>query len=122
MAPTFKLRDRNSIYIVRWPVKFKITDEEGNIRGASFFARFKIVPVSVYNSLVLQDNGLPYADGNNRLLKEVFVGFDGIGAEGSDDEISFTEDIRDQMIDDQVLLLALIAAYSDCLSARKAKN
>lgn len=122
MAPTFKIRDPNASYIVRWPVKFKVTDTEGNIRGASFFARFKIVPVSAYNSLVMQENSLPYPDGNTRLLREVFVGFDGVGAEGSDDEISFTEEIRDQMIDDQVLLLALISAYTDCLNARKAKN
>ena len=122
MAVTFKLRDPAQDHVVKWPVWITSPTDGGNIAKQKLTAHFLVLPQSEVQEILGGDTMLAKADGNLNLLRRVWVDWSGVGAEGSDEELPFSPELRDRVLDDLAAQEALITAYFQMLRGHKAKN
>lgn len=95
-----------------WPVKVQVP-YKGKFKEETFTATFKKLTRSQFNDLVEQ--------GDDALVNEILVGWKGvIDDEGQEMEFSY-ESMQD-LIDDPFFLRGLISAFTESLSGAQAKN
>lgn len=98
-----------------WPVKVQVPTDGRHVEQP-FTARFKQVDRSRFVDL---NNG--DAEEETNLLREVLIGWDGIGDENGE-PIPFSEQTRDQLLEIPYVRTAIVEAFFEGIAGRKRKN
>lgn len=101
--------------IVKWTVRVNVPVDGGRFDVREFNGHFLCL-----NSNELE--ALPNADRDAESLRRVLVGFDGVGQDGRDGPIAYSDVTRDQLINIPYVRTALIRAYAEIMSGVPAKG
>ena len=124
----FVLKQSNSY---TWPVSVKLPADGGKFEKQTFDAQFKRLPQGRINEIQVDVQTRIKASERNETLEggisdqsiadELLVGWSGV-VDGDGDEILFSEELKEQLLDISTVASAIIVAYFDSLTGSKAKN
>lgn len=89
---------------------------DGGLKESTFGVTFKALPVSKLKEYALGD-----LDGQLAFLREVVVGIDDVQDE-SGTTLTFTDELREQLIDLPFVRVSLIASYDAGIMGAREKN
>jgi hypothetical protein len=112
-----QLRSQSPTY--RWPVVVEFPVDGGKFDRETFDAEFKRLPQDRLREIGEQIEGGSISD--LQLLDQVLVGWAGIFDE-SGDEVPFSEDARQRILNVALVASAVVAAWLDSLAKGKRKN
>jgi len=114
-----------------WPVSVKLPADGGKFEKQTFDAQFKRLPQGRINEIQVDVQTRIKASERNETLEsgisdqsiadELLVGWSGV-VDGDGDEILFSEELKEQLLDISTVASAIIVAYFDSLTGSKAKN
>lgn len=105
---------RKKVVEYKWPVAVECpTDTSGVFESQTFDATFKWIGRARYTELVDK--------GDLELLKEVWLGWDGIEDENGK-SFAYSAANRDELLDDLAIARAVLKAFLESLNGAQAKN
>lgn len=109
----FTLKESNDF---EWPVTVKVPVSGGKFRSQRFTAVFRPIPAQTLEEI----NKLSVLEQDAAQAREFLVGW-GDDVKGEDGEpLEFTEEYRDAMLDIVYVRSALVRAYWDAMTGKKA--
>ena len=120
---------QSSSYV--WPVTVKLPISGGKFEKQTFDAEFKRLPQTRINKLQVEVQARIKSSERNEtaddsisdqsIAEELLIGWSGVLDEDGD-EVSFTESMKQQLLDIPTMATAIIVAYFDSLTGVKTKN
>ena len=114
-----------------WPVSVKLPADGGKFEKQTFDAQFKRLPqarineiqVDVQTRIKAAERNEPLEGGINdqSIADELLIGWDGV-VDGDGDAVTFSEAVKQQLLDIPTVASAIIVAYFESLAGVKTKN
>lgn len=114
-----------------WPVTVKLPADGGKFEKQTFDAQFKRLPqarineiqVDVQTRIKAAERNEPLEGGINdqSIADELLVGWEGV-VDGDGDAVTFSEAVKQQLLDIPTVASAIIVAYFESLAGVKTKN
>jgi len=114
-----------------WPVTVKLPADGGKFEKQTFDAQFKRLPqarineiqVDVQTRIKAAERNEPLEGGINdqSIADELLIGWDGV-VDGDGDAVTFSEAVKQQLLDIPTVASAIIVAYFESLAGVKTKN
>ena len=124
----FVLKQSNSY---KWPVSFKLPVDGGKFEKQTFDAEFKRLPQARINEIQTDVQTRIKAAERNELVdnnitdisiaNELIIGWEGV-VDSDGDAVTFSETVKQQLLDIPTVASAIIVAYFDSLAGVKIKN
>ena len=115
----------------KWPVSFKLPVDGGKFEKQTFDAEFKRLPQARINEIQTDVQTRIKAAERNELVdtsitdisiaNELIIGWEGV-VDGDGDAVTFSETVKQQLLDIPTVASAIIVAYFDSLAGVKTKN
>jgi len=125
---SFVLKQSNSY---KWPVSFKLPVDGGKFEKQTFDAEFKRLPQARINEIQTDVQIRIKAAERNELVdnsitdisiaNELIIGWEGV-VDSDGDAVTFSETVKQQLLDIPTVASAIIVAYFDSLAGVKTKN
>lgn len=114
-----------------WPVSVKLPADGGKFEKQTFDAQFKRLPqarineiqVDVQTRIKAAERNEPLEGGisDQSIADELLVGWEGV-VDSDGDAVTFSETVKQQLLDIPTVASAIIVAYFDSLAGVKTKN
>ena len=115
----------------KWPVSFKLPVDGGKFEKQTFDAEFKRLPQARINEIQTDVQTRIKAAERNELVdnsitdisiaNELIIGWEGV-VDSDGDAVTFSETVKQQLLDIPTVASAIIVAYFDSLAGVKTKN
>ena len=115
----------------KWPVSFKLPVDGGKFEKQTFDAEFKRLPQARINEIQTDVQTRIKAAERNELAdtsvtdisiaNELIIGWEGV-VDSDGDAVTFSETVKQQLLDIPTVASAIIVAYFDSLAGVKTKN
>ena len=115
----------------KWPVSFKLPVDGGKFEKQAFDAEFKRLPQARINEIQTDVQTRIKAAERNELVdtsvtdisiaNELIIGWEGV-VDSDGDAVTFSETVKQQLLDIPTVASAIIVAYFDSLAGVKTKN
>lgn len=115
----------------KWPVSFKLPVDGGKFEKQTFDAEFKRLPQARINEIQTDVQTRIKAAERNEVVdssvtdisiaNELIIGWEGV-VDSDGDAVTFSETVKQQLLDIPTVASAIIVAYFDSLAGIKTKN
>lgn len=115
----------------KWPVSFKLPVDGGKFEKQTFDAEFKRLPQARINEIQTDVQTRIKAAERNEVVdssvtdisiaNELIIGWEGV-VDSDGDPVTFSETVKQQLLDIPTVASAIIVAYFDSLAGIKTKN
>lgn len=115
----------------KWPVSFKLPVDGGKFEKQTFDAEFKRLPQARINEIQTDvQTRIKAAECNEvvdssvtdiSIANELIIGWEGV-VDSDGDAVTFSETVKQQLLDIPTVASAIIVAYFDSLAGIKTKN
>lgn len=112
----FKISQSDSYF---WPVIVNLPGDHGSRKKETFDAQFKRISASRIREI--RDQGERAELNDVDLCKEILLGWRDVKSE-KNEEIPYSVEARDQMLDIQLVASSIIQAFFESLTGAKVKN